>query len=173
MCFNNKLPILSPHFGSTRGWNHLNHSPRRSSSIPSPPFTTPSIFDRRSSSPWRNSKSSRASMILKVWVLRLYKYWIRLVYNSQWRTRAGAVPPSRSRQPNSTTSKHWSTNINYRRRRYSLMNNSSSRRQSRRHPGAAKSNRIYHPTPRRLLWTVFRNLWSKSLVYTDCGWSGK
>lgn len=110
-------------------------------------------------------------MILKLWVHRLWRSRLWLLYNPNPRPYARPIPTPGNRSPNSSPYRITSSCPSIRRRCTTLLGRPIPRRENRRSAGPTKPNGLHCLTPRCILRTVFWNLRGKPQLYAHCSWS--
>ena len=117
---------------------------------------------------WINRQNNWASMILKLWILRLFKYWIRFIYSSYWWAKPWRFPLIRCWPSCGLADSNRCTNPSYISRCNSLLSYSRFRGESWRCSRTTKSVEILCKIPWCVPWSVLRNLWSQPFIDAYC-----
>ena len=130
-------------------------------------FNCPSIFKNFIYNRWDwqstpYSKNYRTSMILKLWIYRLWRFKLSLLYNSNIRIKTRRTKVTRSRQLGSTANRNDNSNIILFWRCTTLISCAFFRIKNRCNPRSSKSNNPHVNLTRLILWTMFRDLQIKS-----------
>jgi len=144
--------------------NYLDNCTRSHLSIYCNPIPTPIILNRRNPQPSNNAKKSRTPMVLKLWILRLYKTRIWFIYSTTRRLASQYIPSTRYRQPNRTTHKLANSNNRNSSRRATLVNSAAAWGKNRCHTRPIKSSKMLSQPTRPPIWTMLRNLWTQLCV---------
>jgi len=91
-------------------WNRLNNCTSNYLGIYCNPISPPTIPNGRNPQPSNNIKNSRTSMILKLWIFRLHKTWIRLIHGTTRWPSNKYIPTTWYGQPNRITHKFTNSN---------------------------------------------------------------
>ena len=157
----------STNYWSPRNRNHLNSTSSNCFIISCNPVTSTTLYHRWNQSSVSNLKSNWSPVILKIWVLRLLSSKNRCLYNKNTRPNKGWIPITRNRQPSSSSYKLRNSSTGNSSWCYSFMGYPSPWSKSRRNSWTTKPNWFHSPYTWCLLRSVFRNLWSKSHIYTN------
>jgi len=158
-------------FRRTNNWNYLNNRTCSHLSVHCNPISTPTIFNRRNPQSSVNTKNSWTPMILKLWILRLYKTQIWFIHGTTKRSTNQYILTARYRQPSCTTYKLTNSNNRNNSRRVTLVNSTEACCKNRCYTRPIKSSEILNQPTRSPIRTMLRDLWSKSQIHVNRNWN--